>query len=443
MQLVEKTTAVATAPVVDGEGRSWSHRRFWPALASIALLGLAWRIAYVLAFTRHENARLYDSAWYDLQALTLASGHFFRVPFFPLPDAAHPPLTPLVITPVTWLFGLHDGATPQRLTMAVLGAVVLVAVGLLGRAVAGARVGLLAAGIGAVYPNFWIPNGIVMSETLTMLAVALVLLATYRLLRAPSWGMAALLGLCCGAAMLVRAELALLVPFVLLPAALVAKASWRRRLGLLGIAVLVSVLVVGPWVGRNLAAFGDTTLLSTGEGPVLAGANCAATYAGRQLGSWNQTCSMPVATSPDQSIDSARQSAAGQRYLRHHLGRLPVVVLARVGRLWDVYEPFQMVHYDVGEGRPVPASFAGLYAYYLLMAAGVVGVVSLRRRRLRVWPLLAVAGLVTVVAATGYGLVRFRAEFEVALVVLAAAGVDAVWRRLRRAPDPVAEPDPA
>jgi hypothetical protein len=207
--------------------------------------------------------------------------------------------------------------------------------------------------------------------------------------------------------------------------------------------VLVALVVVGPWVGRNLATFHDTTLLSTGEGPVLAGANCPATYSGPGLGSWSLICSIPVSHTNDQSVHSARQAAAGLRYARHHLGRLPVVVLARVGRLWDFYEPFQMVHVDVNEGRPVPASLAGLYSYYLLFAAGLVGVVALRRRRIRVWPLLSLAGVVTVVAATSYGMVRFRAEFEVALVVLAAAGLEAVWLRLRRSRAASPEPGPA
>ena len=53
------------------------------------------------------------------------------------------------------------------------------------------------------------------------------------------------------------------------------------------------------------------------------------------------------------------------------------------------------------------------------------------------------AGVVTVVAATGYGLVRFRAEFEVSLVVLAAAGLEAVWLGLRRARTGSPGPGPA
>lgn len=413
--------------------RGREGRRFWLPLGVIGAAGLAWRILYILLVTRYENTKLYDAAWYELQALTLTSGHFFEQLFAHGPDAAHPPLTSLVITPATYFFGLHEGATPQRLTMAFLGAVVVVAVGVLGRAVAGPTVGLLAALLAAAYPNLWIPNGIVMAETLTTLVVALILLAAYRLLRSPSWGNAALVGLACGTAMLVRAELALLVPVLLVPAALVAPGVGRaRRFGFVATGLLVAGLVVGPWVGRNLASFKDATYLSTGEGPVLLGSNCPATYSGPHLGSWSLSCSLDVPTASDQSVESARQAAAGLRYARHHLGRLPVVVLARIGRVWDFYEPVQMANQDVDEGRPVPASMAGLFAYYLLLPAAAVGVVVLRRRRVRVWPMLVIAAMVSVVAATGYGLVRFRAEFEVPLVVLAAVGLAAVGSRFRR-----------
>ena len=396
-------------------------------------VGLVWRVLYVMVFTRYENARLYDAAWYEIQALTLSSGHFFSVPFGVGPDAGHPPLTSIVVTPVTYFFGLHLGFTPQRLTMAVVGAGVVAVTGLLGRSLAGPGAGLVAAGLAAAYPNMWIPSGIVMSEAPTMLVIALVLLAAYRLLRAPTWGNAALLGLGCGVEMLVRAEAVLLLPALLVPAALVAPGvGWRRRCALLGVGLVVAGGVAGPWVGRNLASFKDTTLLSTGEGPLLLGANCPQTYYGPQLGSWDVFCSIRVRPSHDQSVESARQTAAALHYARDHLRRLPVVVLARVGRVWDLYEPLQSVDIDVGEGRPRPASFAGLLAYYLLLPAAGVGVVALRRRGVRVWPMLVLAAVVTVVVAAGYGTVRFRAEFEVPLVVLAAVGMQAGWHRARR-----------
>ncbi len=396
------------------------------------------RMIYVLVVTRHEDTKLYDSLWYEVQGFTLSRGHFFPVPFGHGPDAAHPPLTAIAITPVTYLFGLHPGETPQRLTMAVLGALVVLCVGLLGRSLAGPRVGLVAAAVAALYPNMWIPNGIVMSETLTMLVIALVLIATYRLLRAPGWANAALLGLGCGAEMLVRAEAVLLVPFLLVPAALACKGvRWSSRLGLVAVGVLAVGLSAGPWVGRNLVSFRDTTILSTEVGPVLLGANCPQTYYGPSLGGWSLDCSLKVRPAQDQSVESTRQFDAAKTYIAHHLGRLPVAVMARVGRLWDLYEPLQMVHVDVNEGRPVPASFAGLFAYYALLPAAALGIVAMRRRRVPLWPLLVPAVVVTLSSAIGFGQVRFRAEFEVSLVLLAATGFVAAWRwstrRLSRA----------
>jgi hypothetical protein len=96
------------------------------------------------------------------------------------------------------------------------------------------------------------------------------------------------------------------------------------------------------------------------------------------------------------------------------------VVLARIGREWDFYQPIQEADFSVNEGRPVPASLAGLGFYYALLPLGIAGMVILRRRGIHQWFLLVPAGVVTVVSALVYGLVRFRAPFEVCLVVLAA-----------------------
>jgi hypothetical protein len=66
------------------------------------------------------------------------------------------------------------------------------------------------------------PSGILMSETPAMLFMALILLAVVRLVRRATPAAALLLGLACGAEALVRAELILFVPGLLLPAAALA-----------------------------------------------------------------------------------------------------------------------------------------------------------------------------------------------------------------------------
>ncbi len=179
-------------------------------------------------------------------------------------------------------------------------------------------------------------------------------------------------------------------------------------------------MVLAPWVGRNLATFHDPTYISTGDGLALLGANCPSTYSGPELGSWDIKCADSVPSHGDESVQGAADQHAAVTFAEHHEDRLPVVVAARVGRLWDFYEPIQMTSFDTHEGRPRPEALAGLFVYYALLPFAVAGLVIMRRRRHRPWILLVPAGVLTVVAALFYGLVRFRAPFEVCLVVLAA-----------------------
>jgi 4-amino-4-deoxy-L-arabinose transferase-like glycosyltransferase len=413
----ETGTIERTPPI----GGPMSRRRFALALSAVVVVGLAFRVGYVLLFTRYENGKLYDSFWYGVTANELKQGLFFRVPFGTAPTAAHPPLTSLLLGSVNFVIGLHPGTTVQRLTMAVLGTLVVLCVGVLGRAVAGPWVGLVAAALAALAPNFWMPSGIVMSETPSMLFMALILLAVVRCLRSPTVLTAALLGLFCGAEALVRAELILFVPSLLVPAVLAArKVALSRRFALLGVGLLATAVVLAPWVARNQVAFQDSTYLSTGDGLALLGANCPQTYSGGGLGFWSLSCATSVTGPGDESVQSSRDQHAAIRFAEHHASRLPLVVLARIGREWDFYQPIQEADFSVNEGRPVPASLAGLGFYYALLPLGIAGMVMLRRRGIRQWFLLVPAGVVTVVSALVYGLVRFRAPFEVCLVVLAA-----------------------
>lgn len=430
---VERRHSVQPATRVTARARrTWSERHYGQALVVIGCLAAGMRIGYVLGVTRYQTNQLYDALVYEIQALELAHGHFFEAAFSHGPDAAHPPLTAISLVPAMFLFGFHPATTPARMTMALVGVATVVAVAMLARAVAGARIGIIAGLLAAFYPNIWIANGVVMSESLSMLLMALILLGVYRLLRAPTPLNAGLVGVACGLEILVRAELALFVPCLLVPAALATRGpGLRRRLALATIGTAAALVVIMPWVGRNLASFQDTTTISTGGGGVLLGANCPATYAGPHMGAWSLGCVVAAKAKGDQSVVSARDQQVALSYMRHHLTRLPLVVAARVGRLWDLYQPIQQAE-DDREGRPAVASLAGLAMYYMLLPIGVAGIVVVRRRRCVLWPLLVPAAVVTAVAAAAYGLVRFRAPFEVCLVVLAAAGLSAVIDACRR-----------
>jgi 4-amino-4-deoxy-L-arabinose transferase-like glycosyltransferase len=442
----EGDQAASLDPRDDGEGRikegaGPGARRFWLWLLAITGIAFVGRVAYILTVARHDD-HVYDAFLYLGVSELITEGHGFVTPLFGGPEASHPPLTMLAIVPASAFTDLTSGYVAQRVTMAVLGAISVVVIGLLGRAVVSARVGLVAAALAAVYPNIWLANTVVMAESLAILFTALAVLTTYRFLRRPTWWCAALVGVLCGLAALTRAELLLLAPMLVLPAVLVTKDLTRRdQLARVGVAALACVLVMAPWVVRNLTTYREPTFLSTGDGTSLLSTNCEATYYGHNLGLSELECALRVREKGDQSVVSKRRRQVALEYAGDHLGRLPLVVAVRVLRMWDLYRPVQGVDLNTVEGRGKTAGLVGLGMYYVLGLLTIAGAVVLRRRRTTVWPLLVPIVLATVIAITTQGAVRYRAPAEVSLVVLAAVALDALWTRYagRRAAVEVSE----
>ena len=193
--------------------------------------------------------------------------------------------------------------------MAVLGTLLVLLIGLLGRRIGGDRVGLVAALIAALYPNLWVNDGLIMSETVTGIVVVLALLLAYNLRDRPRTATALGCGALCGLAALARAELGLLVPLLAVPAAWTARAMTRRDASALAAAtVAAAVLVVAPWVLYNESRFKDTTFVSTNDGLTLAGANCARVYSGNTIGLW--VIQPPCIDDPQPPGDQSQVSAA-------------------------------------------------------------------------------------------------------------------------------------
>jgi 4-amino-4-deoxy-L-arabinose transferase-like glycosyltransferase len=404
--------------------------------------------------SRIPKLGLDDQFFYSAQARLVADGKGFLNPFgYFAPvgtpahrifeTAAHPPLYTIFLA-VPAKLGL---STPQeqRIFTALLGTGTVLLIGLLGRKLAGDRAGLLAALAAAVYPVLWVNDAMLGLETLYGFLVILALLAFYRLWKNPTLGNAALLSLCLSLATLTRSEGAILFVLFALPTLiLVPRATVRKKFEMFGVVSVIALLIVGPWAVRNLTTFEKPTLLGTGFGWVLAYGSCDAAFYGEHLGYWDDSCS-PKDYPPDTEESVLDQMARTQAvdYLRDHKRRIPVVVAARVGRIWDVYRPFQNVELnDKVENRGHAASWAMLISYWLLMPFAIFGLVVMRRRRIPIFPYLAIAASVTISVAIAYGITRYRAPVDTVLPLLAAIGIDAIWRHYRTPPVPEADDAP-
>jgi hypothetical protein len=274
-------------------------------------------------------------------------------------------------------------------------------------------------------------DGLVMSESISTLLVALSLWAAWHAAHAdPDQQRRSMLvlGASLGLATLARSELALFVPLVLVWVGLVRRRTatpWRPVL----VAAVAAGLVVAPWVGFNLARFERPVLLTTNDGTTLLGANCDDVYHGPNLGGWSLACvtDAQYRQNEEPSVRSARQRSQALHFVRGHVRSMPKVVVARLARSLDLYGFSNLVHQDTGEERPEWAVWAGITTFWLLAIAAVFGAVRTRRRLRWLLGLPIVVSLATSVLF--YGAHRIRSSAEPAIVLLAAVGVVSVLDR--------------
>jgi hypothetical protein len=405
-----------------------------------------------------------DQIWYNAEANTIADGNGFTEPLWsvthpgePAPPAAdHPPLTVVVLAGVNWLVerpplsavagdSFDTNVREDRYAMVLFGTVLVLMVGLLGRrvgrAVPGVNAdiaGLIAAGVAALSPNIWVNDGLVMSETLTSLAVVVAILLAFALWDRPTPWRALALGACCGLVGLGRAELVLFIPLLGFVVALTTRVSWPDRTAFVFAMIIAAALVVAPWAAFNMHRFEDTTFVSTNDGIAIAGSNCKNVYYGRGIG-------LTAIAGPDACIDNPHppgdQSEVARiyrkrafDYMRDNARRVPVVVAARIGRTWSLYRPLDMVAFNKGEGRESWVTRLGLLVYYPTLILAIAGSIAMwrRRARLALWVLLVPAISLTIGVAVTYGQTRFRAVAEPSLAILAAVGVLTLFPRIAR-----------
>jgi 4-amino-4-deoxy-L-arabinose transferase-like glycosyltransferase len=410
-------------------------RRFARRLAIIAAVSVVIRVAYVV-IERRDAPVQGDGLYYHYGSNLLAQGHGFIVPLeyvkgLTLQAADHPPLYLLWLA-ATSVFGLESPLT-HMLWTCVLGTATVVVLGFVGREVIGPRAGLVAGGLAAVYPNIWSHDGMLQSESLAILLVAIALLLAYRFWRAPSFAKIVALGVVSGLAALTRSELILLVPFVVLPLVLITSTiGTREKLKWLGLAGAGTAVVVAPWIGYNLTRFKHPVFLSTGYEVTLLTASCDKTWYGQYTGYWSFECGIQTPRRDDQSQRAIAYRRAALDYIGDNKARIPVVVAARWGRITGLFRPAQQVRLDhVAEGRETWVAWMSLSMFYPIAVLAIAGAIALRRRRVLLFPLVALPGIVLISVTLTFATNRYRAIAEPALVVLAAVALDAGVQRIR------------
>ncbi len=431
---MDDAAVINATTVAPGETASADELMFRRRLGMIVAIGAATRVAIWVARWNRQLS-LNDSFYYSVQAAELAHGRPYVEPFTSFHGAEHPPLTSTLMAALSWM---DDPVRWQRLITVLCGIATIACIGLLGRALAGSRVGLLAAGLAVVYPNLWMNDGLVMSESVSTLAVVIALLALWRAMERPDARRWIWCGVTIGLATLARSELILLVPVGAVLLALAARSrrergdhdrgrwgGWRAA----AVLAATATLTIAPWVVFNLVRFERPVFLTTNDGTTLAGAYCPQAFGGPSIGGWSILCLAPADQLLEPSVRSEVRRSEAAHYLRAHLRELPKVVAARVGRTIDMYGLHDLVFQDVGEERWRWASWSGIFSFWLLAPAAVFGLARVRRRAR--WLLLGPVLTVTVTAVVFYGAHRIRSSAEPTVVIGAAVALDAAIRRMR------------
>ncbi len=451
--------------------------RFAIALLAITALGLGIRVTFI--FTERSTPLGGDAIYYDKAANLLADGKGFIEPFRYLygseetitlangesktvtipvghvePTAGHPPVYVAYLSVFSKL-GVRT-STGHKLASALLGACSIILAGLLGRELRSERLGLLAAFITAVYANIWVNDIMLMSETAALVMAFATTIFGVRFWRSPTLRHGVWFALAGALAALSRAELLLYMPIIGAVALLRMRLPWRSRITTYGAMGLVCLLAISPWVIRNNLVMNKFLTLSDGAGTVLVQANCDRTYFGDEygdhIGGWYLFCdsrTQPYGPNGELLDESERDAVVRERaltYIRSNTSRLiTVVVPARIGRMWGVYQPITQMRTEIVERRPAVPTWIGFWQYLFLVPFVLAGIVIQWRRREPVLVLLLWAALATFTAATAFGNIRYRTAAEITITIFSAIAFDAIWSaiagRRSRGGDPVVSAD--
>lgn len=362
-----------------------------------------------------------DALQYHAIAVNLASGNGYTLEAGS-PSTLRPPAYPAFLAGIYALTG-----TDYRHALyaqALLHTALVLPLFWLGRRLTGsAAAGFLAAGLFAVHPSLEIVSRLYAENLLIFLALGFVI-AVYMAMQQqrmrPAWTLAG--GVFAGIMGLAKPEMALLGLSVLVLGLLWpgARAHWRR----LGVIAIVSLLVVGPWQGRNLAVrdhaqgkLANETLFFSYY-PALNGSWWWPVTDMRALERERERAHAYLAQRSREQVAQALKDAVAD----HPLG-FAKLALSRAIILW-VSPPVGSSTLD--SISPV-LRWLALMAQYVFVAAGLSMLLWRAAKRPELLPILASALYMTLVYALVHAIRRYGYPFVPELCLFAAWGIWQLW----------------
>jgi 4-amino-4-deoxy-L-arabinose transferase-like glycosyltransferase len=410
----------------------------WLPATGIFCLALLVRVIYNDTVA-HNYYPLHDSLFYQTIGLNLLKEHCFCLQPH-ISTVYRAPLWPFIIAGISVIFGPSDYFA--RLFLSVIGSGTCVLVYLFARDMFGGRIGIVAGIMAAIYPELYIYDGWLYTESLYIFLLFALCYTLYRLQRAPQGkkGIWIAAGVLLGLLSLTRPNGLIVIGVVIIWALImvwIKILSWRLTARGIIITTVIALALIAPWTVRNYIDSHTFIPVATGDGTVLLGAynNEILTTPG-YLGSWiNPLISRPDVAKPfplftcTPPCEVARETAyknAAIQWIESHISVLPHLMALHFLNIWrpDTVEadlPVDRFPYQRSSQIVLAMMKTFPIAIFILAALGLA-VTFWRWRDLLFFYFII---LLTIgECLVYYGSSRFRAPIEPILILLASG---AIW----------------
>jgi len=413
--------------------------RIKPLLPAIGIFCLALLVRVIYNNTvAHDYFPLHDSLYYQDAGFHLLNEHCFCVnPHIPTVQRA--PLWPFMIAGISIIFGPSDYFA--RLFLCLVGSGTCVLIYFFARDLFGWRIGVLAGVIAAIYPELYIYDGWLYTESLYTFLLLAICYGLYRIQRIPrrGWQLWVTCGILLGLFSLTRPNGFIVIGFFIVWAISMGCAkilSWRVVARNGALTVLIALALIAPWTVRNYLVSHTFIPVAGGDGAVLLGAyNDEILTTPGFKGTWiNPYKSRPdvtklfpafTCTPPCEVARDATYKDAAIQWIRDNIGSMPHLLALHFFNLWqpatheadlptDRFPNQRSSQFVLSMMNTFPIPI------FILAALGLALTFWRWRELLFIYLMIFLTIAQCVVF---YGIPRFRAPIEPMLIILAAGTI--------------------